>query len=82
MVNTLLLLFYAHSVGIKSFILFPKIADKLKSNYGEEAYNINGLVPKALQMIKSKYPDVIVCTDVALDPYSSQVTATTIICVR
>jgi porphobilinogen synthase len=62
-----------HRHGIKAFILFPKIADKLKSNYAEESYNPSGLVPRALQMIKSKFPDVVVCTDVALDPYSDQV---------
>jgi porphobilinogen synthase len=54
-------------------ILFPKIADHLKSNYAEEAYNPDGLVPRAIQMIKSKFPEVVVCTDIALDPYSSQV---------
>jgi len=32
-----------------------------------------GIVPRALQMIKSKYPDVIISTDIALDPYSSEV---------
>jgi len=57
--------------GVKCFILFPKVPDGLKTNYAEEAYNINGIVPRALQMIKHKYPDVIMCTDVALDPYSS-----------
>ena len=59
--------------GVKSFIIFPKVPDSLKTNYAEESYNINGIVPRALQMIKSKFPDVIVCTDIALDPYSSQV---------
>ncbi|KAJ1436093.1 delta-aminolevulinic acid dehydratase [Ochromonadaceae sp. CCMP2298] len=58
--------------GVKCFILFPKVPDALKSNYGEEAYNINGIVPRALQMIKSKYPDVVMVTDIALDPYSSE----------
>jgi porphobilinogen synthase len=57
--------------GVTSFVLFPKVADNLKTNYAEEAYNPNGIVPRALQMIKSKFPDVIVCTDIALDPYSS-----------
>jgi porphobilinogen synthase len=57
--------------GVKSFVLFPKVPDQLKSNYAEEAYNQNGLVPRAVSMIKSKFPNVIVCTDVALDPYSS-----------
>ncbi len=58
--------------GVRAFVLFPKVPDNLKTNYAEEAYNPNGIVPRALAMIKSKYPDVIVATDVALDPYSSQ----------
>lgn len=63
----------ASALGIKSFILFPKIADNLKSNMAEEAYNADGLVPRAVKTIKEKFPDVVVCTDVALDPYSDQV---------
>ena len=58
--------------GVKSFILFPKIADNLKTNYAEECYNPDGIVMRALKMIKDKFPDVIVCTDIALDPYSDQ----------
>lgn len=58
--------------GVKSFILFPKVADGLKTNFAEESYNMNGIVHRALGMIKSKFPDVIVCTDIALDPYSDQ----------
>jgi porphobilinogen synthase len=58
---------------VKAFILFPKVPDSLKTNYAEEAYNPNGIVPRALSMIKSKFPDVIVATDIALDPYSSYV---------
>ena len=53
------------------FILFPKVDEALKTNYAEEAYNPKGIVPRALNMIKSKFPDVIMCTDIALDPYSS-----------
>lgn len=58
-------------LGIMAFILFPKIPNNLKSNDGEEAYNPNGIVPRAIKLIKDKYPDVLVCTDVALDPYSA-----------
>mmetsp|Transcript_21740 Transcript_21740/g.19811 ORF Transcript_21740/g.19811 Transcript_21740/m.19811 type:complete len:398 (+) Transcript_21740:30-1223(+) len=58
--------------GVVSFILFPKIPDSVKSNYAEESYNPNGIVPRALKEIKQKFPDVFVCTDIALDPYSSQ----------
>jgi len=57
-------------VGIKSFILFPKIDDNLKTTWAEEAYNPNGLVPRAIKAIKSKFPEAIVATDIALDPYS------------
>lgn len=57
--------------GVKTFILFPKVPDNLKTNMGEESYNPAGIVPRALSLIKSKYPDVMVCTDIALDPYSS-----------
>lgn len=68
---TLLLLLYR--VGVKTFILFPKIPTALKSNYGEECYNPSGLVPRAIKRIKTAHPEVVVCTDVALDPYSSEV---------
>lgn len=49
------------------------IDSKLKSNFAEEAYNPNGLVPRAIKLIKAECPDVFVITDVALDPYSDQV---------
>ena len=58
--------------GVKTFVLFPKIPDELKTNHGFEAYNPEGIVPRAVRMIKEKYPDAVVCTDVALDPYSDQ----------
>lgn len=60
------------SYGVMSFVLFPKVADELKTNYGVEAYNEDGIVPRAIRMIKAKFPDVTVITDVALDPYSDQ----------
>tara|TARA_B110001452_G_scaffold8751_1_gene7630 strand:+ start:2733 stop:3653 length:921 start_codon:yes stop_codon:yes gene_type:complete len=61
----------AWQYGVRSFILFPKVDDDLKTNLGEEAYNPAGIVPRALAMLKTALPDSIVCTDVALDPYSS-----------
>ncbi|KAL3928678.1 MAG: hypothetical protein SGPRY_002287, partial [Prymnesium sp.] len=62
----------AWQYGVRSFVLFPKVDDALKSNRGEEAYNPSGIVPRALAMLKDALPDSIVCTDVALDPYSSK----------
>lgn len=61
----------AITFGVKTFILFPKVPENLKTNLGEESYNPAGIVPRALGLIKGKYPDVMVCTDIALDPYSS-----------
>lgn len=61
----------AMSFGVVCFVLFPKVPDNLKTNFAEEAYNPNGIVPRALSLIKSSFPDAIVCTDIALDPYSS-----------
>ncbi len=74
-VSFLLIKFFSfyNRLGVKSFILFPKVPDHLKTNFGEEAYNPQGIVPRAIHMIKAQFPDVIVCTDVALDPYSSMV---------
>lgn len=62
----------AMSYGVKTFVLFPKVEDELKSNLATEAYNPEGIVPRAIRMIKEAYPDSVVCTDVALDPYSDQ----------
>lgn len=61
----------ARDVGVNSVVLFPKIPDALKSATGEEACNENGLVPRAIRLLKDKYPDLVIYTDVALDPYSS-----------
>ncbi|KAJ6814273.1 delta-aminolevulinic acid dehydratase, chloroplastic-like [Iris pallida] len=62
----------ARDVGVKSFVLFPKIPDALKSPTGDEAFNDNGLVPRTIRLLKDKYADdIAIYTDVALDPYSS-----------
>ncbi|KAF3774883.1 Delta-aminolevulinic acid dehydratase [Nymphaea thermarum] len=60
----------ARDVGVNSVVLFPKIPDALKSATGDEAYNENGLVPRTIRLLKDKYPDIVIYTDVALDPYS------------
>jgi porphobilinogen synthase len=62
----------AYQYGVKTFVLFPKVPDKLKTNLGVDAYNPEGIVPRAIRIIKEKYPESVVCTDVALDPYSDQ----------
>merc|ERR1712087_842974 len=62
----------AFDEGVRTFVLFPKVPDELKTNLGVEAYNPEGIVPRAIRMIKEKYPESVVVTDVALDPYSDQ----------
>lgn len=61
----------AHALGIPAVVLFPKIADPLKSPDGEEACNDAGLVPRAVRALKAAHPTLCVITDVALDPYNS-----------
>jgi porphobilinogen synthase len=61
----------ARAVGVHSFALFPAVADALKTPDGREAHNPDGLVPRALRTLKDRWPDVVVVTDVALDPYNS-----------
>ena len=62
----------AYQYGVRAFVVFPKVPDAVKTVRGEEAYNPNGIVPRAVAMLKEALPDSIVCTDVALDPYSSK----------
>lgn len=61
----------ARAVGVNAFALFPAVADELKRPDGREAFNRDGLVPRAIKLLKAKWPDVVLVTDVALDPYNS-----------
>ncbi|MFQ3678998.1 MAG: porphobilinogen synthase [Pseudanabaenaceae cyanobacterium] len=62
----------AHNLGINAIALFPMVPEALKDNAGTESYNPTGLIPRAVQAIKAAVPEILVITDVALDPYSSQ----------
>lgn len=59
------------SMGLKAVLLFVKVDDALKDNAGTEALNPNGLMQRAIQTVKAAVPEMVVFTDVALDPYSS-----------
>lgn len=58
-------------MGLKAVLLFVKSADALKDNKGTEALNPNGLMQRSIRAIKEAVPEMLVMTDVALDPYSS-----------
>ncbi|QZZ19292.1 porphobilinogen synthase [Leptothermofonsia sichuanensis E412] len=62
----------AYDLGIGAIALFPLIPREQKDNAGTESYNPNGLIPRAVQAIKQAVPNILVITDVALDPYSSE----------
>ena len=57
-------------LNLKSVLLFVKVPDNLKDNAGKEALNPNGLMQRAIKTVKNIAPEMIVMTDVALDPYS------------
>ncbi|SDR94202.1 porphobilinogen synthase [Christiangramia echinicola] len=57
-------------LGLKSVLLFVKVSEDLKDNAGKEAFNPEGLMQRAVKTVKNAVPDMIVMTDVALDPYS------------
>jgi porphobilinogen synthase len=59
------------SLGIKSVLLFIKCSDDLKDNKGTEAVNPDGLMQRSIKAIKDACPEMVVMTDVALDPYST-----------
>jgi porphobilinogen synthase len=59
------------AMGLQSVILFVKCDDKLKDNKGTEALNPNGLMQRSIRAIKNAVPEMLIMTDVALDPYSS-----------
>ncbi len=56
---------------MQGVLLFVKVEEHLKDNFGTESFKKNGLMQKAIREIKSSVPDMTIMTDVALDPYSS-----------
>ncbi|HSZ26304.1 MAG TPA: porphobilinogen synthase [Cytophagaceae bacterium] len=58
-------------LGIKSFAPFPNIEDSLKDKYATLSYDRNNIYLKAIKKIKREFPEALLVTDVAMDPYSS-----------
>ncbi|AEJ02541.1 delta-aminolevulinic acid dehydratase [Nitrosomonas sp. Is79A3] len=58
-------------LGIPALAIFPVIDTELKNLTASEAYNPDGLVPRAVMQLKKNFPELGVITDVALDPYTS-----------
>lgn len=60
------------ALGISAIALFPLIPDAQKDNAGTESHNSQGLIPRAVRAIKQAIPEIVIITDVALDPYSDR----------
>ncbi len=61
----------AFDAGVPGVALFPAIDDALKNSHGTESENPEGLLQRAVRALKKELPELVVVTDVALDPYSS-----------
>ncbi len=57
--------------GIPVMALFPVIDPQRKSADGREAFNPDGLTPRVVRELKSRFPELGIMTDVALDPFTS-----------
>ncbi|MCB0342662.1 MAG: porphobilinogen synthase [Pseudobdellovibrionaceae bacterium] len=62
----------AYGLGLRGVALFPVLPQNKKDATGSESKNPQGLIPTAVKAIKDAVPEMLVITDVALDPYSSE----------
>jgi porphobilinogen synthase len=58
-------------LGLTTFDIFPSLNDKLKDKKATESLNKKGLYPSMIREIKKQFPEAVIMTDVAMDPYSS-----------
>lgn len=57
-------------LGIAGIVLFPAVEDDLKDSFGSESCNDDGLIPRCIRAVKAQYPNLLIMTDIALDPYN------------
>ncbi len=62
---------YLANLGVPAIALFPVVNQDAKSLDAAEAYNPDGLVQRAVRLLKEHVPQMGVITDVALDPYTT-----------
>ena len=60
----------ALTYGLPALAVFPVVDGGLKTAGAEEAFNPEGLVPRAVRELKRRFPELGVITDIALDPYT------------
>ena len=59
------------ALGLDKFIIFPIVAEELKDKRATYGSDPNNFYLKAAHSIKEKFPDIVLISDVAMDPYSS-----------
>jgi porphobilinogen synthase len=58
-------------LGIKSFALFPQVPESKKDSLATESYQSESLYLQSIHEISTRFPEISLLTDVAMDPYSS-----------
>jgi len=58
-------------LGLRSFVIFPAVDDSLKDKTATYSYDENNFYLKAAMEIKKRFPEIMLMSDVAMDPYSS-----------
>lgn len=59
------------ALGLKVFAPFPHIEDSLKDKFASESWREDNLYLRTIRLIKERFPEAVLVTDVAMDPYSS-----------
>ena len=60
-----------YALGIKAIALFPVVPEEKKDDQGTESYNPQGLAQRTVAAIKEATPEIMIITDVALDPFTT-----------
>ena len=58
-------------LGLNKFVLFPAVEDRLKDTVASYSYAQDNFYLKAIRSIKDRFPEALLMSDVAMDPYSS-----------
>ena len=59
------------NLGITSYALFPQVAEERKDTLATESHRQGSLYLEAIHAVTSRFPEISMLTDVAMDPYSS-----------
>jgi porphobilinogen synthase len=60
-----------YALGINAIALFPVVPNEKKDDDATESFNPHGLIQQTVKSIKQAVPDILVITDVALDPFTT-----------